>query len=194
MRAASAYALTTLENERLAGRAPDVAGRAAADRERGSSPRPTGAPRIERDLHDGAQQRLVALRIKLELVAERWRDSRGSGADISDLEDDVERRSTRCGRSRARDLPPAPGRARAGRGAPGGRRGSPIHTTVVARNRRPPRSGSSRPSTSRASRPSERVKHATRPRQHLAVETTGLRFEVHDDGAGFDVPSHGRPA
>jgi signal transduction histidine kinase len=68
--AAAGYARIALDNERLyaqlraslaevrASRARIIA---SADRER---------RRIERDLHDGAQQRLVALRIKLELAEE----------------------------------------------------------------------------------------------------------------------------
>ncbi len=71
--AAASYALVVLENERLVtdlrtslvelaeSRARVVA---VADRER---------RRIERDLHDGAQQRLVGLRIQLELAAQRLR-------------------------------------------------------------------------------------------------------------------------
>jgi signal transduction histidine kinase len=71
--AAASYAIVVLENERLVtdlrssleelaeSRARLVA---VADRER---------RRIERDLHDGAQQRLVGLRIQLELAAQRLR-------------------------------------------------------------------------------------------------------------------------
>ena len=46
--------------------------------------------RIERDLHDGAQQRLVALRIQLELAAERA-DGNGVSAELlHELGDEVE--------------------------------------------------------------------------------------------------------
>jgi signal transduction histidine kinase len=91
VRAATSYALAALENDRLVtqlnaslrelseSRARVVA---VADRERRN---------IERDLHDGAQQRLVALRIKLALLAERLEaESPKSAGAIRDLEDDVE--------------------------------------------------------------------------------------------------------
>ena len=47
--------------------------------------------RIQRDLHDGAQQRLVALRIRLALAEERLgRDPIGGMADLRDLGTEVE--------------------------------------------------------------------------------------------------------
>lgn len=68
---AASYVLTTLEQERLAAKTAELlrevrdaqasAATAAADERR----------RIEHDLHDGAQQRLVALGIRLGLAAER---------------------------------------------------------------------------------------------------------------------------
>ncbi len=55
---------------------------AAADSER---------RRIERDLHDGAQQRLVALRIQLELAAEEVEDENPTeAANLRDLGTDVD--------------------------------------------------------------------------------------------------------
>jgi signal transduction histidine kinase len=54
----------------------------AADRERA---------RIERDLHDGAQQRLVSLRIKLSLAEELLHTDAAAGAEaVRELGDDVE--------------------------------------------------------------------------------------------------------
>ena len=48
--------------------------------------------RIERDLHDGAQQRLMMLRIRLSLVEEQLRPDSVSGADaVHDLGDEAER-------------------------------------------------------------------------------------------------------
>jgi signal transduction histidine kinase len=73
VQAAGAFALTTLENERLRAQVESsfaslIESRAriqtAADRER---------RRIERDLHDGTQQRLVSLRVRLELAGETVR-------------------------------------------------------------------------------------------------------------------------
>ena len=48
--------------------------------------------RIERDLHDGAQQRLIALRIRLGLAAERLHDDPAGGVqDVHELEFEAER-------------------------------------------------------------------------------------------------------
>ena len=91
-------------------------------------PRTRERRRIERDLHDGAQQRLVALRIRLELA-------RGAGAT-----DDPERGAgcsrarrrhrggaRRAPRARPRHLPAAARRPRARRGAARGRaRAAPV--------------------------------------------------------------------
>ena len=75
-----AMAGVVLENERLRrSRARLTAG---AERER---------RRIERDLHDGAQQRLVALRIELELAEELVRRDPARGADrLRELEQEVD--------------------------------------------------------------------------------------------------------
>jgi signal transduction histidine kinase len=75
-----AMARVVLENELLReSRARLTAG---AERER---------RRIERDLHDGAQQRLVALRIELELAEELVRRDPARGADrLRELEQEVD--------------------------------------------------------------------------------------------------------
>jgi signal transduction histidine kinase len=89
--AALAMARVLLDNQRLAAEA-DVATRelrrsrariaATAERER---------RRIERDLHDGAQQRLVALRIELELAEELVRrDPRQGIGRLRELEAEVD--------------------------------------------------------------------------------------------------------
>jgi signal transduction histidine kinase len=73
-------ARVVLENERLAADSAATLRRISvgAERER---------RRIERDLHDGAQQRLVALRIELELAEELVRRDPQRGADrLRDLE------------------------------------------------------------------------------------------------------------
>jgi signal transduction histidine kinase len=95
--AAASYALIALENERLSAevraslqelrrsRARMVA---TADRER---------QRIERDLHDGAQQHLVALRMRLELAEELVRQDpdrgreriRAIGEELGDALDEI---------------------------------------------------------------------------------------------------------
>src|SRR4051794_26661249 len=91
IRAASAYALTALENERLIGRLHDSLRELSESRARIVSVTDRERRRIERDLHDGAQQRLVALQIKLELVAEQVETlSPASAGAIRELEEEVD--------------------------------------------------------------------------------------------------------
>ena len=190
VKAATSYALAALENERLVGRAPGVARRArplarrlvaVADRER---------RRIERDLHDGAQQRLVALRARLELVAERLdADSPASADAIRELGDEVEETIDEV-RSFARGIYPSllaeRGLDEALRAAA---RSAPLPTMVA-------RDGIGR---YRARGRGDRLlrvhggsaeRRQARPRADGVVITVSqnphLRFEVRDDGAGFD--------
>jgi signal transduction histidine kinase len=91
VQAASSYALTALENDRLVGRLHASLRELSESRARIVSVADGERRKIERDLHDGAQQRLVALQIKLELMAERLQDvSPDSASAIRDLEDDVD--------------------------------------------------------------------------------------------------------
>jgi signal transduction histidine kinase len=71
--AASAYALVVLENERLVTDLRSSLDELAQSRARVVAAADDERRRIERDLHDGAQQRLVGLRIQLELAAGRLR-------------------------------------------------------------------------------------------------------------------------
>jgi signal transduction histidine kinase len=91
VRAAGAYALTTLENERLVAQLQKSLEDLAGSRRRIASVADRERRKIERDLHDGAQQRLVALRIKLELLAERLdEEDPESAAALRRLEVDVD--------------------------------------------------------------------------------------------------------
>ena len=71
LRAAASYALMVLENGRLVRRLTSSVGELSASRARIVAVTDQARRRIERDVHDGAQQRLVALRIKLALESER---------------------------------------------------------------------------------------------------------------------------
>jgi signal transduction histidine kinase len=70
-----------LENERLTAEAADVLHELHASRARIATSRERERRHIERDLHDGAQQRLVALRIELELAEELVRRDPERGAE-----------------------------------------------------------------------------------------------------------------
>lgn len=146
--------------------------------------------RIERDLHDGAQQRLVALRIKLELASERSAQEQlpdaellhQFGEDVGEALDEV--------RSLAAGVYPALlvdcGLDEALRSVA---RRSPMPVSVTARD------------IGRYSRQVEAVvyfsclealqnaaKHAGAGMVSIVVsDGRDLRFEVRDDGCGFEV-------
>src|SRR6478735_1960758 len=80
-----------LENQRLAAEAAASLREVSESRARLSASAERERRRIERDLHDGAQQRLVALRIELELAEELVRRDPERGADrLHDLEHAVD--------------------------------------------------------------------------------------------------------
>jgi signal transduction histidine kinase len=144
--------------------------------------------RIERDLHDGAQQRLVALRIQLELVAEQTHDA-DRAATLRKLGDDVDDAIEEV-RSLARGIYPA---VLADRGLVEALRSaalqSPLPATVLAAG------------VGRYSREIETAAYfcCLEALQNAAKHAAGasavvidasdngtLRLEVRDDGAGFD--------
>ena len=187
---ASTYALMTLDNQRLSAQTSllvrqvrESRGRiqAAADHER---------RRIERDLHDGAQQRLVALRIKLELAAEQSDDEDGAAAVVlRGLGDDVEDALEEV-RSLARGIYPAP---LADRGLVEGLRAAalrnPLPTTVLATGvRRYPREVESAAYFCCLEALQNASKHARGAKMVVVdlADNGALRVEVRDDGAGFD--------
>jgi signal transduction histidine kinase len=71
LQAAAAYALVVLENGRLIETLSGSLGQLTRSRARVVAIADETRRGIERDLHDGAQQRLIALRIKLSIEAER---------------------------------------------------------------------------------------------------------------------------
>jgi signal transduction histidine kinase len=185
---ATSYALMTLENHRLSAqassllrevRASHVRVRAAADDER---------RRIERDLHDGAQQRLIALRIKLELAAERTGDGEGA-ALLRGLGDEVVQALEEV-RALARGTYRAPLAERGlVEGLRAAARANALPTTVVA-------AGVGRYSREIESAAYfmclEALQNAGKHAHGATVavidvsDNGSLRLEVRDDGAGFD--------
>ena len=105
---ARAYAVLTLDNKRLGAEAAALLDEVRESRSRIQASADDERRRVERDLHDGAQQRLVALRIKLELAAERIDGSdhrsarliRELGGDVDSALDEI--------RSLARGIYPSP--------------------------------------------------------------------------------------
>jgi signal transduction histidine kinase len=70
IQAVSSYALVALENRRLTAKVQSSLREVRKSRSRILASADRERRRLERDLHDGAQQRLVALRIQLELAEE----------------------------------------------------------------------------------------------------------------------------
>jgi signal transduction histidine kinase len=91
VQAAASYGLAALENERLVGRLNTSLEELSQSRSRIVAVGDRERRRIERDLHDGAQQRLVALRVRMELVAEVVEaESAGAARAIRGLEGEVD--------------------------------------------------------------------------------------------------------
>ena len=188
---ATSYALMTLENQRLTAQARGLLHEVSESRARIQATADEERRRIERDLHDGAQQRLVALRIELELEAEDAEPSdaeraatlRRLGADVEEAIDEV--------RSLAREIYPA---ALADRGLPDALRAaalrSPLPATVLV-------TGVGRYSHEietaayfcclEALQNAAKHAHGASAAVIELSDNGTLRAEVRDDGAGFDV-------
>ena len=78
VRAAASLALAGLENRQLAAQVDESMEELRESRTRIQAAADNERRRIERDLHDGAQQRLVALRIRLGLAADAGEDGPGA--------------------------------------------------------------------------------------------------------------------
>ena len=86
-----AIAGVVLENQRLANEASTATREVGLSRARIAASAERERRRIERDLHDGAQQRLVALRIELELAEEIIRQDPERGVErLQELEADLD--------------------------------------------------------------------------------------------------------
>jgi signal transduction histidine kinase len=76
------HTLTTFENRRLADRTATLLREIEDSRARIAATADEERRRLERDLHDGAQQRLVALRLRLSLAAELLARDQARGAEL----------------------------------------------------------------------------------------------------------------
>ena len=153
--------------------------------------------RIERDLHDGAQQRLMALRIQIELAQEALTsDPAGASARLEGLGRDVDATIDAI-RALARGIYPT---VLESNGLPTALRAAaldvPLVVTILPGG------------TGRYDRATERAvyfccaealqnaaKHSGATTVAIALDPGadgGLNFEVRDDGCGFD-PLHSKP-
>ncbi|HXV57625.1 MAG TPA: histidine kinase [Gaiellaceae bacterium] len=187
--AAGSFALAALENQRLRAQVESSLETLAESRARVQAAADGERRRIERDLHDGAQQRLVALRLRLERAAETVSEQpergaaelRGLGREVGEAIEDV--------RSLARGIYPA---LLADRGLPDALRDaarrSPLPVAVAARG-----VGRYAPEVEAAvyftclEALQNAAKHARGATSVsvVLVDDGALRFEVQDDGSGF---------
>jgi signal transduction histidine kinase len=198
VQAATTYAFTALENERLIGQLSSSLEELSESRARIVAVADRERRKIERDLHDGAQQRLVALQIKLELIAERLDDSAPTSADaVRALELEVDATIDEV-RAFARGVYPAllveRGLSEALRAAG---RSAAIPTVVDAariRRYRPEIEATVYFACMEALQNVAKHAHGVAGVSIRLSDERGLRFEVSDDGAGFDPAGNGAGA
>ncbi len=185
------YSLVAFENRRLIARVEASTREVHESRSRILASANDERRRIERDLHDGAQQQLVALRIHLELMGETLEsDPARAREKLHALGDEVEHTLDSI-RSLAHGVYPAlledQGLVEALRSAT---RGMPIQSTV-----NPDGSGRYTPEVESAvyfcclEAVQNAAKHATGA-GYITISLTQddeLGFEVRDDGDGFDT-------
>jgi signal transduction histidine kinase len=91
VRAVGALALATLRHERVKARLASSLTQLETSRRRIARAADMERARIERDLHDGAQQRLIALRVRLSLTEELLRrDPEAGAAAVVELGEEVD--------------------------------------------------------------------------------------------------------
>ena len=188
---ATSYATITLDKHRLEVQTSALLREVRDSRARIQAAADHERRRIEHDLHDGAQRRLVALRIKLELAAEQAAERNGGDAEtLRALGREIDEV-----RSLARGMYPGP---LAARGLVEALRASALRTAL--------RTSVLAAGVGRYSREVETAayfccleamqnadKHAVGATAAV-IELTdngALTLEVRDDGAGFDVRKTG---
>lgn len=188
------YASLSLENHRLAADVAHLVREMRDTQARAAASADDTRVHIEQDLHDGAQQRLTSLRIKLQLAADRYGDAAPDTAkELNQLGTDVQLAIDEL-RALARGVFPTmlsdfgPVAALKQAALTG-----PVPTTVSALN-----VARYRPEIERAvyfcclEALQNTYKHAvtaTVAHVRIAVRGRELTFEVSDNGSGFDVDS-----
>ncbi len=189
--AVGVYALVAFENQHLIARVEASTREVRESRARIIASADRERRRIERDLHDGAQQRLVALRIQLELMGETLEDDPGRarrrlrtlGGEVEDTLDSI--------RSLAHGVYPP---LLEDRGLAGALRAATRSVPIPAAVN-PDGAGRYPPEIESAvyfcclEAMQNASKHATGAHS-ITISLMGggrLRFEVRDDGCGFDA-------
>jgi len=187
---ASGFALIALENLRLEAELRSSLHELHESRARILTAVDLERERIERDLHDGAQQRLVALRVTLEVAGELMSDDPAAAADmLRGLSADVQATLDEV-RSLARGVyPPLLADHGIGEALRMSARASPLSVTVRSR-------GIGRYSQQIESAVyfcclealQNAAKHSGAQNATVTLsEAEELRFEVEDDGSGFEA-------
>jgi signal transduction histidine kinase len=187
---ATSYSVMALDHQRLSLQASTLVREVHDSRARIQSTADDERRRIERDIHDGAQQRLVALRINLELAAEqtegddpdRARVLRALGTDVETAIDEV--------RSLARGIYPG---VLADRGLVDALRSAALQTALptsvlaagVKRYSREIETAAYFCCLEALQNADKHARGATAAVVDLS-DNGVLRMEVRDDGAGFD--------
>jgi signal transduction histidine kinase len=191
VRAAGNYAAIALDNQHLVAQVTSSLREVQDSRARIVASADAERQRIERDLHDGAQQRLVALRIKLGLAEEALAEDPARSRELLQEIGDETVEALEDVRSLAHGVYPA---LLLQRGLPDALREaalrSPIRVSVDARGiGRYPREVESAVYFCCMEAMQNAVKHGVGARLIAIVlsDDGRLRFEVADDGGGFDA-------
>jgi signal transduction histidine kinase len=189
--AAASYLVMTLDNQRLTAQTASLLRQVTDSRARIQATADDERRRIERDLHDGAQQRLVALRIKLELAAEQIDTGRRNGDAVllRGLGGDVEKALDEI-RSLARGIYPAP---LADRGLVEALRSAALQSALpvtvmaagVGRYAREVETAAYFCCLEALQNAAKHARGATAAVVDIS-DNGALHFEVRDDGAGYD--------
>jgi signal transduction histidine kinase len=186
----AAYAVVVLENLWLVDQLQASLRDLSASRERIVAVADASRHAIERDLHDGAQQRLVGLRLKLALQSDRLRsEAPDEAAALQQLGTEVEEAIDHI-RELALGIYPS---LLAERGLPDALRSAARRSTVstsvrangVGRYRRDVESTVYFACLEAMQNAAKHAEGATEVSVSLSTEG-GLAFEVRDDGRGFD--------
>jgi signal transduction histidine kinase len=191
VRTAGSYALAALENDRLTDELRSSLRELAESRALRIEAEQSERRKIERDLHDGAQQRLVTMRLKIGLAAERLEGHDPQGADvIRALGQDIDATIDEV-RSFARGIyPPLLGQTGLCEALRAVGRSAALPTTVHAEQLgRYPAELEATVYFSCSEALQNAAKHA-RGATGVTIwvwRDRELQFQVRDDGAGFDL-------
>lgn len=190
---AGSYALATMENQSLTDELDGALHDLAASRASRLTAEQDTRQKIERDLHDGAQQRLVALRMKVGLAATTLEGRDPAGAEtLHELEHEIDATIDEIRSLASGIYPPLLARAGLGDALRAAALAAALPTTVSAN-----RIGryATEVETTVYFSCSEALQNAAKHAGSATLvtisvwENRALHFEVRDDGIGFDVPT-----